>query len=191
MESSGCIHVTFLDTFEDSFYFEAVQPDTGLEEDDFRRNEHHQWCIKSHQDGIGYLILNYNETQEESVCQYKLGNKFNIVTYRSNSLDSMEKLPVMIYAVKDKQKMAVCYTNTTIQAEVMTPPLDISGLNHKALFYQTKLPGTNRFKFVSSMDHKKVLGVARVKNDIYKLVVVNDGDDYADESTIFQKMLRE
>lgn len=41
------------------------------------------------------------------------------------------------------------------------------------------------------MDHKKVLGVARVKNDIYKLVVVNDGDDYADESTIFQKMLRE
>ncbi|XP_030599597.1 interleukin-18-like [Archocentrus centrarchus] len=186
MESSGCIHVTFLDTFENSFYFEVVQPDTGMEEDDFKRNDHDHWCIKSHQDGIGHLILSNTETQEEPVSQHTFDNKFNIVTYQSNSLDPKEKMPVMIYAVKDEQKMVVCYTNTTIQAEKMTPPMDISGLNHKALFYQTKLPGTNRFKFVSSMDHKKVLGVARIKNNIYKLVLINDGEDCVDESTVFQ-----
>lgn len=82
----------------------------------------------------------------------------------------------MIYTQKNDQTMVVCCKEHKIQAVPMTPPTDITGTNHDALFYQTKLDGTNRFKFVFSVDDKKVLGVVK-ENDFYKLTLLPEVDD--------------
>ncbi|XP_019223282.1 uncharacterized protein LOC109205098 isoform X4 [Oreochromis niloticus] len=178
MESNSCINVEFWDTAEDSFYFEVVQQD--FEEDDFRQSKEHHWSIES-RNGFGYLILNQDDTFVVQTCCEK---KLCIRTYRSSSLNNQEKLPVMIYTQKNDQTMVVCCKEHKIQAVPMMPPTDITGTNHDALFYQTELPGTKRFKFVFSVDPKKVLGVVK-ENDLYKLTLLDDVVDVVDTRVAF------
>ncbi|XP_019223281.1 uncharacterized protein LOC109205098 isoform X3 [Oreochromis niloticus] len=180
MESNSCINVEFWDTAEDSFYFEVVQQDTDFEEDDFRQSKEHHWSIES-RNGFGYLILNQDDTFVVQTCCEK---KLCIRTYRSSSLNNQEKLPVMIYTQKNDQTMVVCCKEHKIQAVPMMPPTDITGTNHDALFYQTELPGTKRFKFVFSVDPKKVLGVVK-ENDLYKLTLLDDVVDVVDTRVAF------
>ncbi|CAI5669458.1 unnamed protein product [Oreochromis niloticus] len=168
MESNSCINVEFLDTAEDSFYFGVVQQD--LKEDDFTQPKEHHWSIES-TNGFGYLILNQEDTFVVQTCCEK---KLCIRTYRSSFLN--EKLPVMIYTQKNDQTMVVCCKEHKIQAVPMTLPTDITGTNHDALFYQTQLPGTERFKFVFSVDPTKVLGVVN-ENNLYKLTLLPKVDD--------------
>ncbi|KAL4009526.1 hypothetical protein ACER0C_003378 [Sarotherodon galilaeus] len=179
MESNSCIIVEFLDTAEDSFYFEVVQQgllsccslkNTDLKEDDFTQPKDHHWSIES-TNGFGYLILNQEDTFVLQTCCEK---KLCIRTYRSSFLN--EKLPVMIYTQKNDQTMVVCCKEHKIQAVPMTLPTDITGTNHNALFYQTELHGTKRFKFVFSVDPTKVLGVVN-ENNLYKLTLLPKVDD--------------
>ncbi|XP_076748195.1 uncharacterized protein LOC143422001 [Maylandia zebra] len=170
MASSSCINVEFLDTAEDSFYFEVASPD--FEEDNFRKSGEYHWSIES-KNGAGYLILNQEDTFVLQTCYEK---KLCIWTYRSSTLNNKEKMPVMIYTLKNDQTMVVCCEEHKIQAVPMTPPTDIPGTTHKALFYQTRLSGTNRFKFVFSEDPNKALGVVD-ENGRYKLTLLTEGDD--------------
>ncbi|XP_025753838.1 uncharacterized protein LOC109205098 isoform X2 [Oreochromis niloticus] len=182
MESNSCINVEFWDTAEDSFYFEVVQQD--FEEDDFRQSKEHHWSIES-RNGFGYLILNQDDTfVVQTCCVSSSEKKLCIRTYRSSSLNNQEKLPVMIYTQKNDQTMVVCCKEHKIQAVPMMPPTDITGTNHDALFYQTELPGTKRFKFVFSVDPKKVLGVVK-ENDLYKLTLLDDVVDVVDTRVAF------
>ncbi|XP_063350109.1 uncharacterized protein LOC134641565 [Pelmatolapia mariae] len=165
MESNSCINVEFLGTAEDSFYF------GDLEEDDFTKSKELHWSIEG-KNGAGYLILNQEDTFVLQTCCEK---KLCIRTYRSSSQHDQKKLPVMIYAQKNDQTMVVCCKEHKIQAVPMTPPTDIPGTNHEALFYRMRLSGSNRFKFVFSADPKKVLGVVN-ENSLYKLTLLPEDD---------------
>uniref|UniRef100_A0AAZ1Y3W5 Uncharacterized protein n=1 Tax=Oreochromis aureus TaxID=47969 RepID=A0AAZ1Y3W5_OREAU len=75
-----------------------------------------------------------------------------------------------------KNRMSLKLCMIAVEQMLLTPPTDITGTSHDALFYQTELPGSNRFKFVFSVDTDKVLGVVK-ENDLYKLTLLPKVDD--------------
>lgn len=71
------------------------------------------------------LLLVLVSSSEKKLC---------IWTYRSSTLNNKEKMPVMIYALKNDQTMVVCCEEHKIQAVPM-----VSTRNHELVLVHSQL----------------------------------------------------
>uniref|UniRef100_A0A3P9L4P6 Interleukin-18 n=1 Tax=Oryzias latipes TaxID=8090 RepID=A0A3P9L4P6_ORYLA len=187
------VTLTFFGTCEDLFLFEVLPSPvcqgapTRCEGDGFRISKCTQsncWIQSKEQK---FLILHNTgtldvqdlnaEQRQQSEC------RFNIQYYQNTSRDATKKRPVILYAFKNGQTVAVCcHDEHTICSQPMDLPENICETKHKALFYRTKV-STNLYMFESSVYTSRFLAFEPLDNNpcIHKLVLRNKSEDEVDE----------
>ncbi|KAF6720895.1 hypothetical protein FQA47_010990 [Oryzias melastigma] len=177
--------LNFVGTCEDSFLFEEAP--SGMEEDAFRisncnlsncwiQSKEQKFLILRDSGSLDVQDLNLEERQQ-SEC------RFNIQYYLNTNRETTRKRPVILYALKNDQKVAVCcHDEQKICSQAMDLPKNIDEANHKALFYRTKV-STNLYMFESSVYRSCFLAFEPLEKGscFYKLVLRHKLEDEPDE----------
>ncbi|XP_054649718.1 uncharacterized protein LOC129190933 isoform X2 [Dunckerocampus dactyliophorus] len=164
MDTIGCSHVEFLDLNDGVFSFQVDTHETDgpMREDSFRksllcsthliRNKDNRYLLLS--DDSQFEVLNLTIQQlRQSDC------KFNIQLYNESGQKARNGSAVMLYANKNGNKFVVCCSDEhEIYPEAMDPPENIKSTQHKAVFYMTKLPQSNKYMLESSLHRCQFLG---------------------------------
>nr|UOV22686.1 interleukin 18 [Oostethus manadensis] len=188
MDTIACSRVEFFDVNDDVFSFrvDSLETDGPMIEDSFKkslqcsthfiRNKDNKYLLLS--DDSQFEVLNLTIQQQ---CQPDC--KFNIQFYNESGQKVRKGCAVMLYANKNGNKFVVCCSdNHEIYPEAMDPPENIEPTQHKALFYMTKLPQSNKYKLESSLHTHHFLGFEPDKNNPFQVnLVLHHQIDEVDE----------
>ncbi|XP_060902024.1 interleukin-18-like [Labrus mixtus] len=193
MATNGFTTATFVDTFEDAFYFEVGETDKCMDSDAFGKTNNCCQCwIQSNNnkflmlsDDGQFQAQNLNIQQQQS----KSGCKFHFQFYNENQSERPGKA-VILYSNKDGKNMVVSCSNKhqVCPEEMQDLPGHIEDNKNKVIFYRVNVTSTScRYLFESSMyrDHYLGLEPDESNRSLEKLVLRHKSSDEVDESTQF------
>ncbi|XP_032446533.1 interleukin-18 isoform X2 [Xiphophorus hellerii] len=186
-------HLKFIETTDNSFYFEETSStscETELHSDAFRRCEPpiSRWIQSKDQK---FLVLKTSGKFEfEDRTVHDRGQPdctFEIQIYQDSLLNNYQS--VMLYVCADDEKMMIsCKDNKEVCPEPMDPevPKMIKAAAHKALFRWNCI-STGKYKFESTMYPGYFLGFEREEDMpcMHKLILRQGSMDEVDERSIF------
>ncbi|CAJ1065992.1 interleukin-18-like [Xyrichtys novacula] len=180
----------FCSVVKNTFYFN----ETDLASDSFMMANNFRQCwiqCKSNK----FLLLNDDRQFQEEVLsidqlQTQPECKFHIQYYNDSSLIRKQGRAVMLYVLKDGEKMmACCSEKHDVYSEALDLPKEIKENTHKAVFYMKRLPSTSdKHIFESTLFPSWFLALESDGNDssLHKLVLSHDGMDESCEFSFSQ-----